>query len=180
MSVETIARRYSTALADVVLEFGNIEAVKSELGGWSEMFASSPELRNVFSNPAIAHADKERLFESLLSRTKPSKTTANFLRILLRNDRLGEIGHISDRFDTVLQERSGYVAAEITSARELPANERAAFQANLDKMTGKRVHINFSVDPDVIGGVVTRIGSTVYDGSVRAKLDNLKAELINA
>ena len=101
MSVETIARRYSAALADVVLQGGNIETVKSELAGWSEMFASSPELRNVFSNPAIAHADKERLLESLIAKAQPGKTTANFLRILLRNGRLAEIGHISDRFDTL-------------------------------------------------------------------------------
>src|SRR4051794_11992611 len=134
MSVETIARRYSAALADVVLQGGgDVNTVKAELAGWSEMFTSSPELRNVFSNPAIAHVDKERLFESLIARVNPSKTTANFLRILLKNDRLAEIGHINERFDHVLQERGGTVAAEIISARDLPEHERAAFQANLEK-----------------------------------------------
>lgn len=180
MSVETIARRYSAALADIVLSSGEIDTVKAELAAYSEMFASSPDLANVFSNPAIAHADKIKLLESLIAKSAPTRTTGNFLRILLRNGRLGEIGHINDRFDTVLQERGGTVAAEVTSARELPAQEREAFRANLEKMTGKRVSIDFVIDSDIIGGAVTRIGSTVYDGSVKTKLENLKAELIGA
>lgn len=179
MSVETIARRYSAALADIVLDTGETETVRSELSGWSEMFASSDDLRNVFSNPAIAHTNKESLLESLIAKSRPAKTTANFLRILLGNDRLSEIGPINERFDTVLQERGGVTAAEITTARELPDHERAAFQMNLEKMTGKRVNIDFAIDKEIIGGVVTRIGSTVYDGSVRTKLEVLKKQLVN-
>ena len=133
---------------------------------------------NVFSNPAISHVNKEKLLEELLAKSRPSKTTANFLRILLRNDRINEIGEIHDRFASVLEERKGVVSAEITSARELPESERAAFQANLEKLTGKKVNIKFVTNSDIIGGVVTRIGSTVYDGSVRTKLDTLKEQLI--
>ncbi|MEP6945807.1 MAG: ATP synthase F1 subunit delta [Acidobacteriota bacterium] len=179
MSVETIARRYSAALADIVLSTGEFETVKVELAGWSEMFAKSPDLRNVFANPAIASTNKVDLLESLLARSKPTKTTANFLRILLRNGRLSEIGHINDRFDSVLQERSGVVAAQIVTARELPDSERSGFQANLEKMTGKRVNISFAINKDIIGGVVTQIGSTVYDGSIRTKLETLREQLIN-
>ena len=113
-----------------------------------------------------------------MAKSRPSKTTANFLRILLRNDRINEIGEIHDRFASVLEERKGVVSAEITSARELPESERAAFQANLEKLTGKKVNIKFVTNSDIIGGVVTRIGSTVYDGSVRTKLDTLKEQLI--
>lgn len=179
MNVETIARRYSTALADIVLKTGETDTIKTELAGWSEIFGASADLRNVFSNPAIAHTNKVNLLESLLARSRPTKTTANFLRILLQNGRLAEIGHINDRFDSVLQERSGVVAAEITTARAVPDGERAEFQANLEKMTGKRVNINFATNIEIIGGVVTRIGSTVYDGSVKTKLDSLKEQLIN-
>ena len=96
-----------------------------------------------------------------------------------RNGRLGEIGAINDRFESVLEERSGVVAADIISARDLPDTERAAFQTNLEKLTGKKVNINYSVDKEIIGGVVTRIGSTVYDGSVKTKLQNLKEQLVN-
>jgi F-type H+-transporting ATPase subunit delta len=71
------------------------------------------------------------------------------------------------------------VAAEIISARELPRDERAEFEKNLQRITGKTVNIAYAIDKDIIGGVVTRIGSTVYDGSVRTKLENLKEQLVN-
>ncbi len=179
MSRETIARRYSTALADVVLETGETETVKAELSDLTELFRSSTDLQTVFTNPAITHVNKERVLDDLIAKLKPLKTTANFLRVLLQNGRLTEIGEIDDRFDAVLQERSGVVSAEITSARELPANERTEFQTNLERLTGKKVNINYAVNKDIIGGVVTRIGSTVYDGSVKTKLENLREELVN-
>lgn len=179
MNTETIARRYSVALADIVLGSGETETVKSELSGWNDMFAANANLPTVFGNPAIAHKNKEKVLESLIASSKPTKTTANFLRILLRNGRLAELGSINDRFESVLEERGGVVSAEITSARPLPDSERTAFQSNLEKLTGKKVTINYSVDTDIIGGVVTRIGSTVYDGSVKTKLENLKEQLVN-
>ena len=119
------------------------------------------------------------MLEGLIAKAKPSKATANFLRVLLQNGRLTEIGGINDRFDAVLQERGGVVSAEITSARELPENERTEFQTNLERLTGKKVNINYAINKDIIGGVVTRIGSTVYDGSVKTKLENLKEQLIS-
>ena len=179
MSRETIARRYSAALADVVLDTGETETVKAELAGWTDLFRDSTDLQTVFSNPAIAHANKEKVLEGLIAKVKPSKPTANFLRVLLQNSRLTEIGEINDRFDSVLKERSGVVAAEIVSARELPEDERISFKANLEKLTGKKVNISYAINKDIIGGVVTRIGSTVYDGSVKTKLENLKEQLVN-
>ena len=179
MSRETIARRYSGALADVVLATGETETVKAELAGWTELFYNSTDLQTVFSNPAITHVNKERVLEHLIAKAKPLKATANFLRILLRNSRLTEISEINDRFDAVLQERSGVVLAEIVSARELPENERTEFKTNLERLTGKKVNINYAINKDIIGGVVTRIGSTVYDGSVKTKLENLKEQLVN-
>ncbi len=179
MSTETIARRYSAALADVVLESGDAEAVKAELAGWGELFKSNDELQTVFSNPAITHANKEKVLESLIAKTKPTKTTANFVRVLLQNSRLMDLAEINERFATVLEERGGVVLAEITSARELPQNERADFESGLAKLTGKKVTVNYTVNKEIIGGVVTRIGSTVYDGSVKTKLENLKEQLVN-
>lgn len=180
MSVETISRRYATALADVVLKTGETDTVKAELKTWEQMIASNLDLRTAFGNPSIAHMDKERVLDDLLARTRPSKTTSNFLRILLRNSRLTELHEINDRFDAVLQERSGNVVAEVTSARELRAAEQSELKANLEKLTRKHVKLNFTVDPDLIGGVVTRIGSTIYDGSVKTQLENLKEELIGS
>ena len=179
MSTETIARRYSTALADIVLGNGETEVVKSELNQLNTMFATNANLTTVFGNPAIAQLNKEKVLESLIAAAKPTKTSANFLRILLRNGRLGQLGAINDRFDSVLEERGGVVSAEIISARELPEAERSAFQTNLEKLTGKKVNIHYAVDKEIIGGVVTRIGSTIYDGSVKTKLEKLKEQLVN-
>ena len=119
------------------------------------------------------------VLDGLLTKIKPSPTTANFLKVLLQNGRLTDLTAINDRFAAVLDERSGLVAAEITSARELPTGEKAEFETSLAALTGKTVNVNYAVDPNIIGGVVTRIGSTVYDGSVKTKLENLKEQLVN-
>lgn len=177
MSTETIARRYSVALADVVSQTTETDTVKSELATWGELLNGNAELQTVFTSPAITQINKEKVLGELISRTKPSTTTSNFLKVLLQNGRLADLGDINDRFATVLEERSGVVSAEITSARELPENERAEFETNLEKITGKKVNINYLINKDIIGGVVTRIGSTVYDGSVKTKLENLKEQL---
>jgi F-type H+-transporting ATPase subunit delta len=179
MSVETIARRYGTALADVVLKTGETQSVSSELKGWEEMLASSSDLRSALANPAIAHLDKAKVLESLIAKTNPLKTTANFLRVLQRNSRLTELSEINKKFAAILEERSGHVAAEVTSARELSADQKGELKSNLEKLTGKQVQLNFGIDENIIGGVVTRIGSTVYDGSVRTQLENLKEQLVN-
>ncbi len=178
MGVETIARRYATALADVVLKTGDAVTVKAELTMWGQMTANG-DLERAFSNPSIGHSKKERVLEDLLAKARPSKTTANFLRVLVHNDRLMVLGAIMERFDSVLEERSGVVTAEIASARELADAQRNELKANLEKLTGKQVKLAFSVDPELIGGVVTRIGSTVYDGSVKTQLKNLREELVN-
>lgn len=179
MNNETIARRYSGALADVVLRSGSAEAVKGELAAWGDLVRQNEDLKAVFSNPAISHVNKEKVLETLIAKTGPSKTTANFLKVLLKNGRLGDLPEINSRFEAVLEERSGRVKAEIISARELPAEEKAEFEKNLEKLTGKQVSIDYSVNKEIIGGVITRIGSTVYDGSVKTKLENLKDQLVN-
>jgi len=179
MSVETIARRYASALADVVIKTGEIETVKSELKGWEDLIKSNVDLQDAFGNPAIPQAAKERVLDELLKRSMPSKTTSNFLRILLKNDRLMGLDEINERFALVIEERSGVVSAKVTSARELPDSERTELRSNLEKLTGKRLNINFGIDENIIGGVVTRIGSTIYDGSVRTQLENLKQQLVN-
>jgi F-type H+-transporting ATPase subunit delta len=179
MSVETVARRYATALADVVMKSGETGVVKNELKTWEDLIASNPDLQNAFANPAIAHLNKEKVLESLLEKTKPSKTTANFLRILLRNSRLTELAEINDKFRSVLDERNNVVSAEVISARPLTDAEKSEFQANIARLTGKQVNLNFNINENIIGGVITRVGSTVYDGSVKTQLETLKQQLVN-
>jgi F-type H+-transporting ATPase subunit delta len=179
MSVETISRRYATALADVVISSGETESVKGELLSWEQLIGSSADLQNAFGNPSIAHSSKEKVLEGLLAKTRPSRTTSNFLRVLLRNGRLTELRQINERFAAVVEERSGRTVAQVTSARELSAEQQNELKANLENLTRKQVKLDFTIDPDLIGGVVTRIGSTIYDGSVKTQLENLKEELVN-
>lgn len=179
MNTETIARRYSIALADVVSGGVDTDTVRKEIADLAGIFGESEDLRTVFGNPSIAHANKEKVLNGLIAKLAPSKTTANFLKVLLKNGRLADIAQINERFVSVLDERSGLVSAEITSARELPYGERAEFERTLAALTGKQITVNYVVDKDIIGGVVTRIGSTVYDGSVRSKLESLKEQLVN-
>ena len=179
MSTETVARRYSAALADVVALTGETETVLDELKGWETLIASNADLKNAFANPSIPHQKKEGVLEALITKTSANKTTANFLRVLLRNGRLGELDSINDRFIHELEDRSGLVHGYVSSAHELSDAERADLMSNLESVTGKKVRLDYSIDKDLIGGVVARVGSTVYDSSVRTKLEHLKEELMN-
>jgi len=180
MSVETVARRYALALADVVAKAGETDSVKTELKSWEQLINANSDLQTALGSPAISKTDKEKVLEGLIAKTQPTKTTANFLRVLLRNSRLTEIGEINEKFSSVLEERSGVVSAQITSARPLPENVQAEMKTNLEKMTGKTVNLNFQTDETLIGGVVTRLGSTVYDGSVKTQLEELKQQMIGS
>ena len=179
MSVETVARRYALALADVVTKTNETDSVKTELKSWEQLINANSDLQTAFRSPAISHANKEKVLENLIEKTKPTKTTANFLRVLLRNSRLTEISEINERFASVLEERSGAITAQVTSARPLSEVEKTELQTNLNKLTGKNVSPNFEIDETIIGGVITRVGSTVYDGSIKTQLENLKEQLIS-
>lgn len=179
MSVETVARRYAAALADVVAKSNETDTVKNELKDWESLINSNHDLQNAFRNPAISQADKEKVLNTLIERAKPSKTTANFLRVLIRNGRLTEISEINAKFASVLEERGGIVSADITSARELSEAQKKEMQISLQKLTGKQINLEFKTDESLIGGIVTRLGSTVYDGSVKTQLQELKQQLIS-
>ena len=180
MSVETVARRYATALADVVIKTGETEIVRNELGQFQHLMTESPQLGGVFRNPAVPYEQKNRLLETLLARTKPVKTTANFLRILLKNARLGDLNAVASRFAHVLEERAGMVSADVTTAQPLSTDQQTVLQTKLQSITGKKVNLNFKIDPEIIGGVVTRIGSTVYDGSVKNQLEQFREQMIRS
>lgn len=177
MSVELISRRYASALADVVKS--DYKTVQAELKTFEGIIVESKELTSLFANPSLAHAGKVRVLEGVLEKTKPSKTTANFLRVLLENGRLVNLAEINKAFVDVLSERSGVVSAKITSARELSAKEQKDLETNLEKMVGSKVNLAYEINQEIIGGIVTRIGSTVYDSSIRTQLDNLKKQLVN-
>ncbi len=177
MSVQTMARRYASALADVVLERGEAADVQAELAQWEQMIQSTPHLREVLRNPTIALEQKRTVLNKLIERAKPRQTTVNFLKVLLQNHRLTDLAEINRKFAETLDERAGMVLATVTTARAVPESSRDQLHAKLKGMTGKKVRVDFATDPDLVGGVVTRIGSTVYDGSVRNQLQMIKEKM---
>jgi F-type H+-transporting ATPase subunit delta len=177
LSVQTVARRYATALADVVGARPEARAVQDELRVWAEMMQTHPSLLEVFRNPVIPYEQKRKVLAALIGRTRVHPTTANFLQVLLRNHRLTDLAAINHSFARVLDERAGLVSAHVTTARPLPAPAQEQLRARLAQMTGHNVRLQFAVDEELIGGVVTRIGSTVYDGSVRTRLQQIKQRM---
>lgn len=178
MSVQTVARRYAAALAQVVMERGEAAEVQTELAAWEGMIQSTPSLLEVLRNPTIALDQKRAVLNKLIERAKPRQTTANFLKVLLQNQRLTELGEINRKLTETLDERAGMVAATVTTARAVPESSQQQLHATLTGLTGKKVRINFATDPDLLGGIVTRIGSTVYDGSVRNQLEQIRTKMV--
>jgi len=177
LSAQTIARRYATALADVVVPRGEERAVQEELSQWELMMQSNAALQEVFGNPTIPYEQKRNVLLKLIARTGVRSVTANFLQVLLQNQRLGDLTEVNKRFAQALDERAGMVTAEITSVRPVPESSQQALRTKLMAMTGKDVRLKFMTDEDLIGGMVTRIGSTIYDGSVRSQLQQVKQKM---
>jgi F-type H+-transporting ATPase subunit delta len=177
LSLQTIARRYAIALADVVLEQGEALPVQEELLTWGSMIQSNPLLQEAFGNPTVKYEQKVKVLNELIARTRVRPTTANFLQVLLRNQRLTELGEVNRKFAQILDERSGVVAAAVTTARPVAEEAKAALRTKLNQLTGKKVRLTFTTDAELIGGMVTHIGSTVYDGSVRNQLREAELRL---
>ena len=177
MSVQTVARRYATALADVVTARGEAQEVRGELHDWAEMMQSNDQLLEVFRNPTIPYEQKRKVLTTLIARARVRPTTANFLQVLLQNQRLADLIEVNKRFAQILDERSGMVSAEVTTARPVPQSAQDALRAKLTAMTGRNVRLNFATDEELIGGIVARIGSTIYDGSVRNQLQQVRERL---
>jgi F-type H+-transporting ATPase subunit delta len=174
LSQEAIARRYATALADVGIEKGESRRIQEDLSGWELMLKANPELREVFENPTVAYDQKRKLLTAIIERTKVGPLTANFLRVLLRNGRIGALDTINKEYAAVLDDRSGVVAAGISTARPVPDPVKETIRSQVKQLTGRQARLSFAIDKSLIGGLVTRIGSTIYDGSIRSQLDRFK------
>jgi F-type H+-transporting ATPase subunit delta len=173
LSLQTVARRYASALADVVIERREEREVQQEIQTWASMIQGNPQLKEVFANPTVAHDQKQKLLEELISRTRVRPTTASFLRVLLRNQRLAQLPEVAERFARILDERGGVVAAQITTARPISEELKKSLHDALTSATGQTVRLTFGTDETIIGGLVARIGSTVFDGSVQNRLERL-------
>lgn len=172
-----IARRYAEALADVAIARGLTSQIEAELRGYADIFATNRELYDAFASPIVSQADKQRLLRAIVERTRPNEVVGNLLTLLLRHYRLHQIEAVYWQFRRTMNGRQGIVSAEVTTAAPVDADEQDLLLRQLEQMTGKRVEAQFKTDPSLIGGAVTRIGSTVYDGSIRTRLESIKEEL---
>jgi F-type H+-transporting ATPase subunit delta len=177
LSLQTIARRYGTALADVAIARREEKEVQQELDQWAAMIEANPQLKEVFANPTIVYDHKRKVLEDLIARTGVRQTTGSFLRVLLQNQRLSQLRDIAVRYGQVLDERGGVVAAHVTTARPMPEDLKASLRETLAAATGRRVRLSFTTDESIIGGLVAQIGSTIFDGSVQNQLERLAADM---
>lgn len=180
MSLQTVARRYAVALADVTIARREEREVQNELDQWAAMIEAAPQLKEVFANPTVAYDQKRKVLEDLITRSRVRDTTASFLRVLLKNQRLSQLRDIADRYGYVLDDRSGVVAASVITARPIPEELRNSLHEALAAATGRKVRLSFTTDETIIGGLVTRIGSTIFDGSVQGRLARLSENLAGA
>ena len=180
MPISAVASRYANALADVVTG-GRAEidpqTALSELRTFETTLKGSPELENALITPAVAVSRKRAVVQRIADVLKLSRITRNLLLVLVDHRRIASLSDIIQSFEVVVDERLGFARAEVTSARELTEPQRTELNARLESLTGKRIRARYAVDQGLIGGLVARIGSTVYDGSVRGQLESLERRL---
>ncbi|MBI1761095.1 MAG: ATP synthase F1 subunit delta [Acidobacteria bacterium] len=178
MSVATIANRYARALADVIVERREVTEVAAELKQFAAMIEGHAQLREVFASPVVAPERKRAVLNELIARLKARQTVQNFLQLLLANNRLHQLMPMVQALEKELDARTNVVTAEIITARNINADEQKLLHDKLKALTGKDVRLHYKTDPDIIGGVVTRIGSKIYDGSIKNQLAQMKARLM--
>jgi F-type H+-transporting ATPase subunit delta len=171
------ASRYAAALADVALEQKSANRVKRDLAAFVEVFFSSADLRNFLESPAVGCDAKQKVIEKIAARMDLALAVRNFVYILVDRRRTDMLREIQQTFDAELNARLGIAEAEVTSVRELSAAEREQLTAALERRSGKKIEARFRQDASLVGGAVVRVGSTVYDGSVREQLIRLREQL---
>lgn len=180
MVSSAIASRYASALADVAMGRAagvDPQQVLSELRAFEQALRLSSGLGDALTSPAVPPARKRAVISRIGDRIGMSRTARNLLFVLADHRRMAAFSDIVETFELELDERLGFTRADIVSASGLGEGQRGAVVAELERATGKRVRPRFAEDERLIGGVVARIGSTVYDGSVRAQLESLGRRL---
>lgn len=178
MIAGSLAKRYAKALADVAAASGELEPVARELAECADLLRAQRELRQFFANPSILKRNKLAAFGEIAGRMGLRTLTATFLRVVLEAGRLGALDGILRAYEGLVDERLNRVRAQVTAAVALdPATEQQLRQ-RLRERLGREVVLEVREDPALLGGIVTRVGSVVYDGSLRAQLARLRQELV--
>jgi F-type H+-transporting ATPase subunit delta len=174
----SVASIYARAFADVVLS-SRLDADRSlaELRVIGSLLAESSDLRRVWENPAIPAEQKRRVLDAIAKRDGISKQVRNLVAVLIDHRRMHFFNPIIAQLEKELDARLGFAEAGITSARELGDAEKREVEARVEKLTGKKVRAKYGQDASLLGGAVLRIGSTIYDGSVKGQLERIREEI---
>lgn len=175
--MKSASLQYANALSDVALAQGAGEPALKQLKDFVAAFDESAELRNVLASPAVPKEEKHGVIEKIGTRLGATKIIRNFLFVVADHHRTHMLPEILETFQEVIRQRQGIAEAEISSAVELSAAQKKRFAQILERITGKKVEAKFSLDPALLGGAVIRVGDTIYDGSVRNSLNEMRARL---
>ena len=171
----SVASTYSRAFADVVLSAHlDADASIAELRSIASLLSESSELRRVWENPAIPAEQKRRVLDVIAERDGISKQVRNLVAVLIDHQRIHFLEPIIAQLEKELDARLGFAEAQITSARVLSDAEKQEFEAQVGKLTGKKVRARYGQDAALLGGAMVRIGSTIYDGSVKGQLEKIR------
>ena len=178
--MSVFAARYARALADVVLEAKlNPAEVLQQLEDFAATFAGSKELREVLLNPSLPTAKRVSILDAVNRRIGCGPKVRNFLAVLISRERLASLSEIVEEYRLEMNRRLDISDAEILTARPLQDQERAKIEKEVAELAGTRVKATFLEDKSLIGGAIVRIGSTIYDGSVRGRLERLRERLVS-
>ena len=174
----SVASTYARAFADVVMDAHlNADRSIAELRTIASLLAESADLRRVWENPAIPAEQKRNVLDVIAQRDEITKQVRNLIAVLIDHRRVHFLEPIIRQLEKELDARLGFAEAEITSARALADAEKREFETQVGKLTGKKVRAHYEQDATLLGGAVLRIGSTIYDGSVKGQLERIRAEI---
>ncbi|MDQ7086510.1 MAG: ATP synthase F1 subunit delta, partial [Acidobacteriota bacterium] len=172
-----VAKRYAQALSDAVADDAVFAEVRRQVRAMADLVRDSEELRHAFANPVIPTEAKARVARTLAERLGGRPETLRFLDVVARNERLVLLVDMADAVDGVGDRREGVHEVEISSAAPLPDELRSRLAGALGKVAGGKIRITERVDPALLGGIVARVGATVFDGSLRTRLTALRSRL---
>lgn len=175
-----VGGRYAQALFDLALETGRLEAVRADLKSLKSAWIDSADLRRLSTSPVMAAEDQTRGLVAVAEKAKFDATTRNFVGLLAQNGRARDLPAVIAGFETLYSAHTGVVAAEVVSAVPLSAAQTKDIQSALSKALGKSPEMTARVDPSILGGLKVKVGSKLFDASLKTKLDQMKFALRRA
>ena len=175
-----VGARYAQALFDLALETGRLEAVRADLASLKAAWIESADLRRLATSPVIAAEDQQKGLLAIADKAKFDGTTKNFLGLLAQNGRARDLGGVITGFEALYARHTGVVAAEIVSAMPLTAAQSSLIRSALKQALGKTPEMTARVEPAILGGLKVKVGSKLFDASLKTRLDQMKFALKRA